>query len=316
MSTVITPYPVLGDELLKKIGLEVVDYEFEYDDGKQTRKIETKPMRGEEHIASKFHLSDESEIWKPELHNLRFRRTIVIHNTRLLFGRDGIAPKDAVIGIAVKWMSKPSNQRGVFAGDSISFEDGKTQFVVQGELPPGILRDHFVLSTILYLKTRGKLQEGESHLANEPGVDLGTLDTVTIHLTGKGSYFPVFTISDDGPLWRVECNWDDPRYERFDEYSFRILLNANHPDYNHLNPSDKRVTPLMKEICLSALQILIEKVIEQVPVEELRSENYDRGSLCEAVRYHIEKFELDTSQKEHLAYTLRKKAYNRLGEVG
>jgi hypothetical protein len=224
-----------------------------------------------------------------------------------LFGRDGIAPKNATIGIAVKWMSKPSRQRGVFAGDSISIGDGKTEFAVQGELPPGTLRDHVVLSTVLYLKSRGKPDPGESHLANEPGMELGSLDTIVFHLTGEGSFFPVLTTKDDGPLWRVECLWDDPRSDPFDEYSFRIVLNENHPDYRLVNSPDGRtITPLLKEICLSAVQILIENVIEQVPVEEIRGEkDYDRGSVCDAVRYFIDTFDLDTGKRESLAFTLR-----------
>jgi len=307
MSMNITPYPVLSEELLKKIGLQVVDYEFEYDSGNQTRKLATKPLLGQEHITTKLHLSDDTGFWEPEHHNLRFRRMIVVSNSHHLFGKDGIAPKNAEIGIAVKWMSRPSKQRGVFVGNSVSFDGGKKEFFIQGELPAGILRDHFVLSTILYLKTRGTLQDGENHLANEPGMELGSLDSITFYLTGEGSHFPIFTTSDDGPLWRVECDWNDPRSELFDENTFKIVLNEDHPDYNLVySPDGRTITPLMREICLSAVQILIENVIEQVKVEELRSESdYDKGSLCDVVRYFIDTFDLDTRRKELLAYSLR-----------
>lgn len=317
MSARISLYPVLSEDLLVCIGLQVIDYEFEYDNRNRSRLLSAKPLVGQEHVVTRLGLTDEYGEWDPEVCNLRFRRRIIIPNFHLLFGRDGIAPEDAEIGIAVKWMSKPSRQRGVFKGESMKLTNGKTDFLIQGEFPPGILRGHVDLSTILYLKTPGMLRDGEQHLANSSGIELGVLDNMSFYLSGEGSNLPIFTVKDNGPLWRVECNWDDPRIDPFDESSFRILLNENHPDFKFLYSNDeKKITPLMKEVFLSALQILMENVLAQVPENEVRSgRDAESGSLCMAVKYFIETFGLSVSPKEGLARSLRDKIYDKLGGI-
>lgn len=317
MSASVALYPVLSEELAKRMGLQVVDYEFEFDLQGRTKKITAGPLLGMENVLNRMSLADESGEWDPERHNLRFKRTIVIPNVRILFGRDGVAPEKAQIGIAVRWTSKPSRQRGVFAGDGFTISSEQTVFSIQGEFPPGILRDHFELSTILYLKASGAVQEDERHLANVPGVEIGVLDSVTFFLSGVGSVLPIFTTKDNGPLWKVERYWEDPRTDPFDETSFRILLNENHPDYRHLYTDGLNPSPLMKELFLSALQILIEDVLDQVPSHELiAGRDADEDSMCAAVKYMIETFDLAVSSKEVLAFSLRDKIYDKIGGIG
>lgn len=316
MSASIALYPLLTEDMVKQIGLQVVDYDFEYDLHGQTRKISAKPLHGMEHVLTRLNLSDETGEWDPEKHNLRFKRTIVIPNSRILFGRHGIAPENAEIGIAVRWTSKPSRQRGVFVCEGLTASCNKTHFSIQGEFPPGILRGHFELSTMLYLKKTGTLHDGEHHLANSPGIELGVLDSMSFYLSGEGSIVPIFTVKDNGPLWRVECYWEDPRTDPFDESSFKILLNENHPDYKHLLPDGQRLSPLMREIFLSAIQIVLENVFDQVSRSEVISGmDADEGSLCMAAKYMIDTFQLDTGSRERLARSLRENLYDKIGGI-
>src|SRR5690606_40879243 len=57
----------------------------------------------------------------------------------------------------------------------------------------------------------------------------------------------LFSLKENGPLWRVECNWSDPRLDPFDDENFRIILNENHPDYKLTGSGDKvGLSPLMR----------------------------------------------------------------------
>ena len=47
---------------------------------------------------------------------------------------------------------------------------------------------------------------------------LGTVDTFSVTFDGIGSMFPINIISDkDGLLWSIDCNIDDPLYDKFRE---------------------------------------------------------------------------------------------------
>ena len=319
MSSAIALYPVLTEELLRKIGLQVMEYEFKYDFNHQQRSLVAKPLQGFENNHTRLYISDESGEWDPNQFNFKFERTLLISNPYYLFGEQGIAVRDAELGIAVKWTSKPSKQRGVFIGSSISLEKSEKDVLVSinGEFSPGTLREHFDLTTILYLKKPGNPNHAEKHLANIAGIELGVLDSFTYYLSGQGSFFPVFSIQDAGPLWRAECNWQDPRVDPFDDTSFRILLNENHPHYKHIHSaSGNSVTPLLKEIVFFAIQILIENVLKDVPYDEvINGTNADSGSICQAVKYFIDTFDLETSTKEGLAFTLRKNMDDKFGAM-
>lgn len=317
MSGVVSLHPVLTTDLMQKLGFQVIDYLFEYDDGVGKAPLVTESITGQEHVQSRLHLKDESDIWNSETHNLHFLREVFIANPSHLFGPKGIAGTNAEIGIAVMWASRQSSQRGVFTGDSIRLNSDKNVFAIRGEFSPGVLRDSFTLSTILYLKSTGLLQDDERHLASVAGTSLGELGVTTFHLAGNGSFFPIFTLREDGPLWRVECNWEDSRTDFFDEDSVKIILNEKHADFKHtVSPDGEGFTPLMKEIVSSAIQIIIENVLKDVSFQDVMSgKGIDRGSVCSAVRYFIDTFDLDTSSKENLSYTLRKFLDRKVGGI-
>jgi hypothetical protein len=307
MKAIVNLHPVLTQELFQKIGYSSTDYSFEYDLPYRSVPLFAESITGKEHIQTQFLLRDDLNVWNSEIHNLRFKREIVIQNPAHLFGVSGIAGQSAEIGVAVVWASKPSSQRGIFVGESFDIHTTKREFTVSGEFPAGLLRERFQLTTILYLKKQGTFNEEERHLAQKPGVLLGDLGTTIFHLSGKGSIFPIFSYKENGPLWRVECNWGDPRTDPFDDENVRIILNENHPDYRFLESTDrKKLSPLMKEIIASAIQIIIEKAASEVPLQDImEGTDVERGSVCMAIQYFIQTFELDTSSSENLAFSLR-----------
>lgn len=268
-------------------------------------KAETLP--GQEHLLSQLFINDDSGLFDMLQHDLAIKREVVIQFPSYLFGPSGVAASNAEIGVAVMWTSKPSNQRGIFIGDSFRLGTVERTFTVNGVFPKGTIRDRFQLTTALYLKHPGTPAHNEKHLARVPGFLLGNLGDTTIHLKGSGSIFPIFTYKEDGPLWRVECNWSDPRSDAFDDENVRIILNESHPDYRFVGSGDTgKLTPLMKEIIATALHIIIKRTKDEVPLEDIMDQtNVEEGSVCLAVRYFIETFNLDVSTDENLAYSLR-----------
>lgn len=308
MKAVVNLLPVVTEELLLKLGYQGTDYDFEYSSTLRTIPLTSEPVSGQEHLQTSFFLKDESETWSSATHNLLIKKTITLQNPSLLFGPMGVAGKEAEIGVAVMWASKQANQRGILRGESFRFDTVKREFTVTGEISKGVLRDRFHINTVLYLKEVGNIREGERHLSQTSGIILGYLGKeVTIHLKGNGSIFPIFSLKEEGPLWRVECNWDDIRSDSFDDENIRIILNENHPSYSLIESTDrKQVSPLMKEIIASAIQIIIEKAKTEVSLQEIvEGREIERGSVGMAIQYFIQAFNLDIRSPESIAYSLR-----------
>jgi hypothetical protein len=318
MKAVVNLLPVVTEELLLKLGHQGTDYEFKYDSSFRTIPLTTESVSGQEHLQTSLFLKDGLETWSSATHNLRIKKTITLQNPSLLFGPTGVAGKDSEIGVAVMWASKQANQRGIFRGDSIRFDTVQREFTVMGEIPKGVLRDRFHLNTVLYLKETGTIQAEERHLAQKSGIILGYLGKeITIHLKGNGSIFPIFSLKEDGPLWRVECNWDDVRSDSFDDENIRIILNENHPNYSLIESADrKQISPLMREIIASAIQIIIEKAKTEVSLHEIvEGRDIERGSVGMAIQYFIQAFNLDISSPESIAYSLRAQLDRKTGGI-
>ncbi|SFE86834.1 hypothetical protein SAMN05216378_4393 [Paenibacillus catalpae] len=309
MKAIINLNPVLTEEIKLKSAIQFIDYGFEYDEYGIRRSISAEPVTGFEHTGSKLALQDERGVWNEKTHSLIVSRSIILQKTDHLFGSNGVAGLNAEIGTAIVWKSKSSNQRGIFVGDSFDSNSSKRQFNISGEFLRGSLRDKIELSTIMYIKSPGSLLPDENHLANNAGFIIGEFDTTTIHIKGTGSFFPISTISEDGPLWRVEINWDDPTLDLFEEQYVKILLNERHPDYKHLDFSNNltKLSPLMREVLASSLQIIIQNVTRTIDVQSILSgTNIASGSICQVVQYFIQTFEWNTSSPEELASSIRK----------
>lgn len=309
MSVSVSLHPVITDNLIQKIGFQVTDYKFEYENNDyESKDLFTESVNGQEHIQSNLFLKDSMGVWNCTDYNLKFQKEVFINNVTHLFSVNGVAGINAEIGLAVIWKSKQSSQQGVFIGESFTSHASPGFFSIHGEFNKGILREKFELTTIIYLKNAGKLNQGEEHLAQLKGTFLGELETTIIHLKGHASFFPIFSYKEDGPLWRIEYNWEDPRIDLFDEDNVRIILNENHIDYkNIVSTNNSKLNSLMKEITASSIQMIIQEVIKEVSLSDVISGvDIHRGSVCMAVQYFIQTFDLDASSSDKLAYTLRR----------
>ena len=256
-------------------------------------------------------------VWSVDENNLCIRRAVALKKFKKLFGPDGIACRNATIGVSVIWTSPDSRQRGAKSvlTISISKEDlaeEKDHTFAEGELEIDFsdarLRGNVNFSTVLYIANAGTPEENEAHLANEEGFILGELDSYDLRLEGTGSLFPVFEVYEaDQPLWYVRCDWTDPVSDSFAE-TVSININTAHKNYKYIDRTQKTFcSQLLVEVMSSALCCIIEKIRSENYLEQiLGDDEMERGSVGEAVRYFSSTLGWDFSTPDKLSLSTRK----------
>lgn len=307
MALSLSAFPRLSDSLLGK--LRIINateyYEFYYFNEGTAIGLECQPFSDGSNI---FQLSDTYGLWSPDNFALNVKQSFSIKCTDYLFGKDGIACSNAVLGVAVIWKSGTSKQRGAIPVGEIRNGENVCNINFDYQFDKAQLRGKITFSTILYIKQIGTPKPDEHHLANMYGCILGELQSFHLILDGSGSEFPVFEKSEPGkPLWYVRCIWEDPTIDQFYE-SVELYLNTAHPSYHCLVQTDKKYDPqLMVEIMSGALQVIIEK-LKSEPVNweaAIQGKSLQKGSVAEAVNYFINTLGIDVSTPENLAITLR-----------
>lgn len=266
---------------------------------------------------STLHFLKTDGMWSVDENNLCIRRSVALKKFRKLFGPDGIACRNATIGVSVIWTSPDSRQRGAKSvlTISISKEDlaeEKDHTFSEGELEIDFsyakLRGNVNFSTVLYIANAGTPKEDETHLANEEGFILGELDSFDLRLEGTGSLFPVFEVYEaDQPLWYVRCDWTDPVSDSFAE-TVSININTAHKNYKYIDRTQKTFcSQLLVEVMSSALCCIIEKIRSEKYLEQILGEDeMERGSVGEAVRYFSSTLGWDFSTPDKLSLSTRK----------
>ena len=256
-------------------------------------------------------------VWSADNFDLCVKRAIALKGFKKLFGPDGIACRDAVLGVSLIWTSSDSRQRGSepIMTISVNHEDLLQQqdhTFCEGEIdinfPKAKLRGDVNFSVVLYIAKSGVPKDDETHLANEEGFVLGEFDSFLLRIEGTGSLFPVFEVHEhDQPLWYVRCDWTDPVSDSFSE-TVSINLNTAHKNYKYIDRTQKTFCPqLLVEVMSSALCCIIEKIRSEQYLEQILSdEEMERGSVGEAVRYFAYTLGWDFSTPEKLSLSTRK----------
>lgn len=305
MAAIIPSFPMITDELLQSIKLETSEYFFYY-----IRNEEEVQLNFEEisEGASVYAITDNQGVWMPDYYNLGIKRSYTLSNYKSLFGENGIACRNSVLGLAVIWKSSDSKQRGAINIGDICNSDKSLTLNLNYEFSKAQLRGEVEFTTIIYVKQLGTPSKEEEHLANTYGCILGEIDKFIIKLDGSGSMFPLYEVNEPNQtLWYIKCEWEDPMYDQFSE-CVSIYINVGHKNYKYLDKTKKTFDEqLLKEIIASALFILISK---------LKEENYwdviidgvdlESGSVAEAVNYFINTLEWDVSTPELLSISIRR----------
>lgn len=306
MAANISLFPTLNEDLLRKIRFQPSLYEFYY-----VRDDQEFPLRAEaiDGSVTLHKIIDDDGIWSPDDYNLCLKRHYSLRTYQCLFGENGIACKNAVLGLALMWTSADSKQRGVIPIGDIKNSQRDIDMNRNYEFLVAQLRGDVEFTTVIYLKNAGTPLWNEEHLANEYGCLLGEIDKFVIKLDGNGSVFPMYEVHEPSqPLWYIKCDWDDPTYEQFSE-CVSIYINSAHKNYKYLDKTMKRFDEqLIKEIMSSALIVIITKLKEQENYWQATTigDDLQKGSVSEAIYYFINTLGWDVSTPEAMSLSIRK----------
>ena len=288
MASVISSFPCIDEDIAERIYCCENEYSFCYDNGNSRCELISEKISDDSEV---YAVNDPKGVWNPDDYNIRLQKHFEFRDVNILFGENGIACSDAVIGIGIVWTSTDSKQRGVIEAGEIYNNCNEISFDAEYMFERAQIRGDIILTTILYIKKSGKPSVDEQHLANECGCILGELDFYSLKLDGKGSMFPIYEFNDKNkPLWTLSCDWEDPKYDSFSE-SISININKAHKNFKKLDKSKPIVydDQLMKEIISSALTIVIMKLQNESCWNDivLGNAEFDEGSVAQAVSYFI-----------------------------
>ena len=299
-------FPSLTEDFANRIRIQSKETEFYY----TNREDEEFELMGEllDQSSCIYKLTDTLGIWTQDDYNFGIRKKYLLRTFQCLFGPEGIACKDAKIGLALVWTSADSKQRGIIEVGQFGSEDLQMQNEADVLFQKAQLRGRVDFSTVLYIACSGTPTENEIHLANTPGYILGEFENekFSIQLDGNGSIFPVYERPEEGqPLWYVKCDWLDPLTDSFEE-SVSIHINTLHKNYRYIDRTQKTYDKqLLVEIMSSAISIVIETLrADEASWEEITSgENFEHGSVGEIIYYfkNTHNWELSTPQSVSLS---------------
>lgn len=310
MNESFSSYPVLNSTHYAGLGYVADRVEFSY-----TENFEEFPLKidvsSESYTGCSGKLQDSRCSWYPETHDLKLVKNCRITSAYCLFGEGGIAPADAVLGIALRWISSKSDERGIIPFGDITRTDSAAAYRCECRFDKGKLRGSLKLQTVLYLKDTGMPRPSEMYFAQQSGTVLGILDQSEFFIDGNGSIFPIVVIDAPGKgLWHVYYNETaDPMQDGFDSENVEIRLNKAHPCYDALKiETSMTESPLFLEVISSALMVVVESAKESLGEEwdsVLTGNGFEHGSIAEAINYFITRLQWDVSSPAKLAISIK-----------
>ena len=309
MSEVFNSYPVLQEPCISQIGYVTGLPECRYVDQYEEYPLQ---LDGQESLTSfSGQIKDPRCTWYPETHNLIFKKTCRFTSAYHMFGSGGVAASNAILGVALRWISSKADERGIIPFGEVTRKESSVSFDVEAEFDKGKLKGSLKYQTVLYLKKAGNPSSKEQHFANTPGIILGVLDQGELFVDGNGSVFPIVSVNQPGkPLWMVYFNdTADPMQDSFDSENVEIRLNKAHPNYEALKiESTLAESSLFREVLSSAMMVIIEAAKELCNdnwEEILNGYGYESGSIAEAIHYFHAKLLWDMSSAPALSLSIR-----------
>lgn len=293
MAQGISLFKTLTKEQISKIAPTINALDIVYSDAEDSYRLnwEMKTERGIDY----YSVVDNAGNWTPEAHNTRMEGTIILQNTDMLFGEQGLVSEDTILGIGLIWKSRSSSIRGAKKLGVLSKNDNDSEFSFVIDHPPKTIRGSFELSFNLFIE-----KEGDGGMLKKGTVIGSFLESVFI-LEGMGSTFTVLEKAAPGePLWWVSCSWDEPEYAAFSD-AVRVTINTEHPAWI-LCTDEELKKELLKEIMASTMQI----VISELDSNQLNTEDYEPGSVIDAVQYIMGRANLDEESSATISYSIRK----------
>lgn len=302
--------PMLTNDLLFSIGYVTDKPELSYSDNYEIFPLQIDGAESDgNNIRGK--IKDARCTWDPETHNLKLFKKIRFTQAYHLFGTGGIAAAGASVGVALRWISTRSDERGIIPIGALTRRDSSSELTADAVFEIGRLKGNLKLQTVLYLKDPGTPEASEQYFAQQTGTILGVLDQAELYVDGNGSIFPIVTVTDPGkPLWQVYYNeFADPLQDRFDGDNVEIRLNDAHPNFESMKiENSMSESPLFIEVLSSALLVIVESVKETLGDDwdnVLKGDGFTNGSIAQAIYYFVTKLQWDVSSPAKLSSSIK-----------
>lgn len=200
-------YPTITSDMIDSCGISVDKYNFTY-------TYQDKHYGLQQKGTATIKLTDPLDIWKVESEGLTIDKTVRIAYPDMLKGKEGIACKEAELGICIIWTNKKLTQTGIIHPLSdITTPQGRT-CKFNYTFDAGRISGDLELSLAVYIKKKAhNLAEDETDLINETGVTVGEIERVVLDFSNIYMEFPIEEFkSETEPLWWVEFSeWEDPK---------------------------------------------------------------------------------------------------------
>ena len=303
-------YPLLTIKHYSAIGYASDPLEFSYTENFEEFPLQLEASSENASIYS-GKICDLRCSWSPETHNLKLVKSCRIASAYCLFGEGGVVAADAVIGIALRWISSKCDERGIIPFGDVTRLCAGSVYQVEHTFASGTLKGSLRLQTILYLKDPREPKRSELYFAQQAGTVLGILEQQEIYIDGNGSLFPVAVIDAPGkPLWHVYFNDAlDATQDKFESENVEIRLNKAHPAYASLKiETSMAESPFFLEVISSALSVIVESAKESLGEEwdtVISGTGFESGSIAEAIYYFITRLQWDISNPARLSESIR-----------
>ncbi len=306
-------FPMLDDALVQKTGPKFTPFSFYYREENGDR-VE---LLAEDSASCVHPLTDEHGRWSPDVNGFGFSRTFTIRCASFLYGKNGVACKDAVLAVVLLWKSPDSRQRSSMEVGILNDLPTPQSFQIEKYFSTPCFKGRLDLQTAVVIKKAGNPDEDEGHLANIPGTVLGILDTFSVEFDGRGSSFPVMVVNDPGSLlWSVKCDFDDPLIDKFSD-SVSINLNSAHRDFRFINATDKKnFNPsFLREVLAGALSTIVDTLRESIWWDDIKNGKGEEDSIAKAINYFDSGLELILDDPRQCSMAFREYFEKKLGEL-
>ena len=303
-------FPKLNNDLFEESSISIEPYSFSYISDNIEYDLDY-DFENNEYI-----ILDQKNIWNVKDYNLKFKTNLTIDNPQVLFGKNGIVPHNASINIALQWMSKPSQKRDTRKIGAFSIKDTFVNKTISMDIKPDRLKEYVKIRVIFTVGDCENILPNEMHLANKKGMIVGMFNEAKIMLEGKGSEFPIATVSNGvtKPLWMLEYSSINPEIDKFSAENVCLLLNTDHPDYKYLDEENlESSTPLFKEIFSSAILMILLNLDKDGYLEKVKdNEDFEEGSICAAMHYFIRTFNIKADTIISMMQSVKENVYKEL----
>lgn len=274
-------YPTVNDSMLEDAGCYCGNYEFSYLIEGNYHSLKAKGK-------NTIKLEDNLETWKIETDGLRIVRQVTVEYPQTLKGKDGVACREADIGICIIWNNRALTQMGYIMPLTVAKTGNSEVYNFMYEFPAGEIKGDLSLETVIYIKKAADIvAEDETHLINEAGVTVGSVDSVSLSFDNMYMDFPIKDVKENNqPLWWMELKqWEDPRRDPFDEDYVCLYLNSHYDYCPKVGDTIKNVE-LLIEIISAAYLMIIQKIDDMGYLNDtLNDVGLEPGSISKVIYY-------------------------------